>query len=164
MRAYLMSPSPTSHLPVHGRFSYSVGILKPFLVVRRTSWIVAATQPHSCGASNCILMRAHLRALWARIAHRALLRHTARLALGRTFQSDIALRIAALTTGQMRVVSHVLCASARAERQLFRDRLHSVGMPLRHESIVSLHERLVYNATKVMSHSAGIPAWPDVWR
>ena len=93
MGALFLLMTPTAHLPVHG-MPYAASILKPFLATHRTSWMSDASAPHVCGVARCALMRETVVSLWARVARRverrAARRLVARLALARTFPTDIA--------------------------------------------------------------------------
>lgn len=92
---FLMTPTKNQSgigLPVHGTHAYPQSVLRPFLgvFVNRESWIVSAAVPHACRVVGCARMRAHTRVLWSRVAHRAILLRTARLALGRFLPSELA--------------------------------------------------------------------------
>jgi hypothetical protein len=58
--------------------------------VRTHSWLVDAWRPHSCGVSACILNRARLRMLWARVAGRVAVVAEAARALRAHFPPEIA--------------------------------------------------------------------------
>ena len=91
---------PTAHLPVHG-LAYSAAILKPFLRPYRTSWLLPACKPHACCMKGCSQMRDYVHNLWERVARKAFTVHAARLALSRTFPTDITKLILSFITGYL---------------------------------------------------------------
>lgn len=100
---FLMTPTKPHGigLPVHGTHAHPQSVLRPFLgvFVNRESWIVSAAVPHACRVLGCARMSAHSRVLWSRVAHRAILLRTARLALGRFLPSELAAHATSVCRG-----------------------------------------------------------------